>query len=55
MASKKPSLAVELDETGRPVRPTPDSRKVAPRPLGRRLLPQVPPSGPRIRKTVVPR
>ena len=41
---KKPSLAVELDETGRPARPTPDPGKLPTQLLGKRTLPQVPPT-----------
>jgi len=54
---KKPSLAIELDDLGRPARPTvPDPRKTSPRRLGQRLLPQVPSVPPsKIRHTAVSR
>jgi hypothetical protein len=48
---KKASLAIELDDLGRPARPTvPDPRKVGTR-LAQRLLPQVPSASVRIRHT----
>jgi hypothetical protein len=51
MARKKPTLAVDLDELGRPARPTvPDPRKIGTR-LTQRLLPQVPTPSVRIRHT----
>jgi hypothetical protein len=56
MSQKKPSLAIELDETGRPARPIVDPRKIGTR-LSQRLLPQLPhtATSPKIRHTAVPR
>jgi hypothetical protein len=56
MARKKPTLAVDLDDLGRPVRPTvPDPRKIGTR-LDHRILLQVPSVAPsKIRYTAVPR
>lgn len=56
MSSKKPVLgpASSRQEDGRPTQPSQDEQKIGPRPLGRRLLPQVPPPG-RMRKTAAPR
>jgi hypothetical protein len=55
MNSAKPALgpAGPRQEDGRPARPLQDEQKIGPRPLGRRLLPQVP--APRMRKTAAPR
>jgi hypothetical protein len=51
MATRKKTLAVDLDDLGRPVRPTvPDPRKIGTR-LAQRLLPQVPSPSVRIRHT----
>jgi hypothetical protein len=51
-ARTKKGLAVELDELGRLVRPTPDPRRIGTG-LGQRLLPQLPAPAvaSRIRKT----
>jgi hypothetical protein len=53
---KKKGLAIELDDLGRPARPTvPDPKKTSPR-LGQKLLPQVPSVPPsKIRHTAVSR
>jgi hypothetical protein len=55
--NRKKGLAIELDELGRPARPTvPDPRKTSPRQLGQKLLPQVPSVPPsKIRHTAVSR
>lgn len=55
MSSKKRVLgsAGPRQEDGRPAQPVQDEQKIGPRPLGRRLLPQVP--APRMRKTAQPR
>jgi hypothetical protein len=56
MSRKKPTLAVDLQPDGRPVRDLPSPLKIGPRPLGRRLLPQLPHAElkTKIRHTAVP-
>lgn len=57
--NRKPILGLAMDRTedGRLARPAaPDPRKISPRRLGQRLLPQVPSASPsKMRRTAIPR
>jgi hypothetical protein len=55
MATRKKTLAVDLQSDGRPVRDLPSPQKIGPRSLGRHLLPQIPHEAPsKIRHTALP-